>query len=202
MCLLEKCLRLCQLSYIHHTYEVGEVEVLVVEEDKTYIAFRGTEASDMWAGRGWVDVIRDLRTIPWHDKRVGWSHSGFLKGARRAVKNLIIPRDKPVVVTGHSLGGGLAVNAAAILHAEGYTVEKCITFGAPRTFKKGTAEKWTKTLDVTNFSNHGDPVCDVPLYWWNWRHVNEVHTSRTPDGYGFRNHFLPTYFEAFGYEIS
>lgn len=201
--LVHRCLRLSRKSYKEETLSVSDVEAYV--DDKaakySYLAFRGTEASKFISGHGWWDVVRDLRTLPWYDSRVGWSHAGFLKGARHVVGLLVtdygLTKDKPVIVTGHSLGGALAVNAAALLHAEGYTVHRVITFGAPRTFKWRTATKWAKVLDIDNFSNHGDPVCDVPTSWLGWRHVNEVKTSRDPDGYGFDNHVLPAYFDAF-----
>lgn len=194
--LLEFCIK----SYDHASIRINEVEALVeVHDGVQYVAFRGTETDKMIKGGGWRDVWRDLRAIPWKDERIGWSHAGFMKGARVIVDNFLIyslDNDKPVVVTGHSLGGGLAINAAALLHAEGYKINSVVTFGSPRTMLKDDAEKWRKILNTTQYSNDGDPVCDVPFRFWGYRHLNEVMTDREAVGWGSDdNHALKYYRE-------
>jgi len=92
---------------------VSEVEYLITKtKGVTVIAFRGTEASSVfkwtfWKKKGVFDVLRDIRFVPWYDKDVGWSHSGFLKGAKGTAKDILKRKyiTGPVVVTGHSMGG-------------------------------------------------------------------------------------------------
>ena len=196
-------LHLAALSYDRHTCRVNGVECLVTDlAGYQVVSFRGTEARKLITGGGWIDVLRDLRTIPWYDKRVGWSHAGFLKGAQGVVdKSLfgLLKRDRPIIFTGHSLGGALSINAAAILQSEGFKVSAVVTFGAPRTLTKGASKRFSSSgINIWEFSNKGDPVPDVPFRWWGYRHVREVHTKREANGYSIRNnHLINSYKEAF-----
>lgn len=201
--LLTKALfKICAKSYKEHTFVEKEVECFVTKyKGCQVVAFRGTEASKFFSGGGWRDVIRDIRSIPWKDKRVGWSHAGFLKGARAVVdKHLVksLDRNIPIYVTGHSLGGALAINASALLHAEGFIIKKVVTFGSPRTFTKDTVKLFRKTyIEVDQYSNLGDPIPDVPFRFFGYRHINEIHTKRRRKGYSIlRNHMIPHYKEA------
>lgn len=194
-------------SYIVHTLNVREVECLVVCCAKSKYQFvipRGTEFDKFFSGNGWRDVLRDLRALPWRNSRLGgWSHSGFLKGALGLVdKGLfgVLRREVPAIFIGHSLGGALALNCAAILHGEGFTVAGVITVGSPRTFMKRTATKVSKLgFPIWQFSNEGDPVPDVPFRFWRYRHCREIKTNRPGKGYSIkRNHSLSAYKKAFG----
>jgi len=190
-------------SYQIYSCKVREVECLVIQmDDFQVVAPRGTEGSELIGGQGWRDVIRDLRVIPWYDRRVGWSHAGFLKGARGLVdKGLygMLKREIPIVFTGHSLGGAIAINAAKILDAEGFNIDSVVTFGAPRTLTKGAVKNFQNSgIEIVEYSNRGDPIPDVPFRWWGYRHINEVHTSRDPDGYSaLKNHLIEFYQDAF-----
>lgn len=191
-------------SYEDHNIKVAEVECLVDNHDMYQVVIpRGTEFSGFFDEGGWRDVIRDLRTIPWRSKTIGgWSHAGFYKGARGIVeKGLfgLLRKDVPTLFMGHSLGGALALNAAALLHKQGFNVAGVLTFGVPRTFTKGTAKKIKKMFPVWEFSNPGDPVPDVPFRFWRYRHINEIYTDRERDGYSIsNNHMMEHYAEWVG----
>ena len=199
-------LKLADMSYEESSLCVGEIECLVTEfAGYQVVAPRGTEADALISGNGWRDIVRDLRVIPWKDKRVGWSHAGFLKGARGIVDRGLfgmLRRAKPIVLVGHSLGGAIALNAAALLHAEGFDVHHVVTFGSPRTFKKGTAKRFRDTgINTVQYSNDGDPITDVPFRWWRFRHVNEVDTGRKTNTYSIsENHLMPAYRDALSTE--
>lgn len=186
-------------SYKTYTHKVAEVECnLSIIDNIQVVSFRGTEASGLISEGGWRDVIRDLRTFPWYDRRVGWSHAGFLKGAQGIVDKALfgaLRRELPIVIDGHSLGGSLGINAAAILNAEGFNVTQVVTFGAPRTLLKSSAKRLAKSgISIIEYSNPGDPIPDMPFRWWGYRHVNEVHTSRPAQGYSIaKNHMLEHY---------
>lgn len=65
----------------------------------------------------------------------GKVHSGFHAQARAALATLvrITPKDKPVCVTGHSLGGAVAALVGASLAVKsGHQVTSVVTFGAPK----------------------------------------------------------------------
>ena len=130
--------RICERSYRDSTGCAGEVEYLITEhEGATVIAFRGTEATRWWSNGGWRDIIRDVRFMPWYDRRIGWAHSGFLKGAQTAIDQILeIDLAGPIYVTGHSLGAGIATCAAAILKAQGFDVREAVLFGTPRGITK------------------------------------------------------------------
>jgi len=192
------------MSYEEHDCRVGEVECIVDQsEDLQIVAVRGTEGRALLTGLGLLDVIRNVRVIPWYDKRVGWAHSGFLKGAQGIVgKGLFGMLDKriPIIFVGHSAGGAIALAAASILHAEEFDVQAVITFGCPRVLTKGSVEKYKqKRIQTIQYSNPGDPIPDLPSKWWTrYRHVNEQFTSRQNRTYSITgNHMLKHYGEAF-----
>jgi hypothetical protein len=189
-------------SYTRHSCRVAEVECLVETVGGVQIISpRGTELRAFISGHGWRDVLRDLRLIPWYDKRVGWAHSGFLKGAQGLIdKGLykLLTREKPIAISGHSLGGAIGLCVAAILYAEGFNVIGVINFGAPRCFLRGTVNRFKKTkIPVYEYSNPGDPVPNMPFRFWGFKHVNEVSTGLKRSRLGFKNHSLSKYCAAF-----
>jgi hypothetical protein len=190
-------------SYTEVTYCEKEVECWVEEFDShTIVAYRGTEGSGIFSKGGWRDLTRDIRAFPWKDKRIGWCHAGFLKGARRVVdKHLMtmVSRAKPVIFIGHSLGGALSVISAILMKLAGFNVTGLITFGAPRALYK-SAYRVAKSLKIPTwqFSNPGDPVADMPAKFLGCYHLLEIETDREARGYSIgNNHMMNRYYEAF-----
>lgn len=163
-------------AYHHCTLSEGEVECWIENHDLfTVVAFRGTEASSLIGDGGWLDVVNDLRFIPWYDKRTGWAHSGFLKPVRRLLENKLFGKsylgyDKPIFITGHSKGGAEALIASQILSAAYYPVAGVVTFGAPRVFLKSALWRFDD-LPVVQYRNKADLVTKVPLRGFGFRHV-------------------------------
>jgi len=152
-------------GYDSKTGSVNDVEFMVkYEPEHTIVVFRGTEFSGFFSKLGFLDVIRDIRIMPWKDKRVGWAHAGFLKGARGVVdsplRDYICP-STPVILTGHSMGAGISLLAALLLHSEGYEIKEWVGFGCPRP----TIGREGLPFPATSYRNHGDPVTQAPRSW-------------------------------------
>jgi hypothetical protein len=120
---------LAHRSYDERSGSVREVEYLLDTVDrKPAIAIRGTEFDKALKGSNWLDLLRDIRLLPWYDRRVGWAHAGMLKGARKVYKKLradgffkdfddIPYTRRELFVTGHSLGAGIGFILAKFIAA-------------------------------------------------------------------------------------
>lgn len=109
----------------------GTQAILVSCEEFIVLAFRGTEANSM------KDIKADLDAATVLSESGGKMHTGFKKAFGQTaddIKNALKKeelKDKPLFITGHSLGGALATIAAKELsHAGG--IAACYTFGSPR----------------------------------------------------------------------
>jgi hypothetical protein len=82
------------------------------------LAFRGTEVTHFWAAA--LDITTDASLIPTLDEHQHWVHGGFLRGVDEVWQQVRAHlaaeqtrRQRPLWITGHSLGAGLATIAAA-----------------------------------------------------------------------------------------
>jgi len=139
-----KLAKLSTIAYDQHTYSSGDVEVFhEIKGGIHFFAIRGTEAADFFSGRGFIDVIRDLRVWP---RKIGntKAHAGFVKGYKEIEQYIltILAKDKrPIVLTGHSMGGAIALIAGySIQKSMGGRLLDVVTFGAPRCIRVGTIE--------------------------------------------------------------
>jgi hypothetical protein len=85
--------------------------------DWIVLAFRGTQLDNFW--QHVLDVRTDLRALPVRDSAGDLVHDGFLRGVdevwlrlRRYIADQQQQRRRPLWITGHSLGAGLATIAA------------------------------------------------------------------------------------------
>ena len=156
------------------TLSAGGTDAVIVETDKfAVVAFRGTSSR--------YDILTDLNIfvrrvkVENRDVRV---HAGFYDAfqkierqlhARLAAQN----RDIPIYLTGHSLGGALALVAAAAFGGSdelGDRIAAVYTFGAPRV---GGAE-FPVIVKAPHYRvvNRGDVVPLVPPNWLSgYRHT-------------------------------
>jgi hypothetical protein len=143
-----------------------------VTQDETYryLVFRGTESTNH------VDWLRDAEFQPITGVFGTMVHSGF----RRALDEVwseIVPNaatpDRRLVITGHSLGAGLAVLAAGRLVSANTSVDNVYTYGSPRSGLRDFAAAYEGLLGANTFRviNHIDIVTRVPLLFQNYRHV-------------------------------
>lgn len=152
---------LCDRAYVELTGVSADLEYLVQPRDNTlYVAVRGTEVG-LISDWGILDMIRNIRFLPWYTETTGWCHSGFLRGAIGLSRMLdrTLPRDYPLIMTGHSLGAAVAVLAAQLLVSNGRTVEEVVLFGCPRIYAFGYP---TLPFPAASYRNGGDVICLMP----------------------------------------
>ena len=128
----------------------------------TVVAFRGTDDRYDWLAN------LDARTVTTSH---GDMHRGFDRtyravgdDVRRAVR---IAEPGHLWITGHSLGGALAVVCALDLLDEGYELDGVVTFGQPMVGRADLAEHLDRELDrkFVRFMNESDLVPRVPPHF-------------------------------------
>ncbi|MCP3977638.1 MAG: lipase family protein [bacterium] len=151
-----------------------------------FLAFRGTESTNP------VDWARDAQFKP-RPGALGKVHSGFdaaLDEVWAQVQAEIAGDTRPLIITGHSLGGGLAFMAAARLADAGALPAAVYVFGCPRTGLSDFRDAYDAALqDVTlRIINHIDLVTRVPLLAQGYRapgrrmYFDESHTFHPDAG--------------------
>ncbi|HSM02348.1 MAG TPA: lipase family protein [Acidimicrobiia bacterium] len=138
--------------------------------DRLFVAFRGTEANP-------IDWSRNARFNPLAGE-FGSIHSGFVSGLAEVwegVLDVIADAGKPVIFTGHSLGGALAMLGAVRADAEGHEVDAIYTYGQPRIGLGDFSRLFAERLGDRTYRsiNHVDLVTRVPLLLQGYRHVGE-----------------------------
>ena len=147
--------------------DVEGAQAYVMSDSKdVLIACRGTEPTAI------NDVLADLKMFPVKHHIAGRVHRGFyaeydkvIPDIKEALKKHDKKGNKTVWVTGHSLGGAMAVLVAAELQPSG----GLHTFGQPRVGNKA----FLKSLDgikYYRYRNNNDIVTAVPPSWLFFRH--------------------------------
>jgi len=137
--------------------------IIVGDEEKVIIAFRGTENLDDWK----TNV--NLAKAAW---KVGMVHSGFWRSIDSvwptvtARLNSLRTNNQPIWITGHSLGGALATLACGILDDElpEESIAGVYTFGQPRVGDLLFAQTVDKRVKKRFFRvvNNNDIVTRIP----------------------------------------
>ena len=126
-----------------------------------YVAFRGTDPDNIH------DDIADLEFIPRIVHGVGRVHRGFWD-AGRGITSQVAARVGGLTyhLTGHSLGGAIALVVAAKLAEAGMPPATLTTFGAPRVGMVEAARVMKRLLarqTITTMYRHAnDPVPHLP----------------------------------------
>ena len=145
--------------YVMYFDNKGTQAIVAHDKERIAIIFRGTEPKEF------KDVKADLKTWPKRSDEVqGLVHSGFAEALDKVWNELEGVVDecvklhdiKQVLFTGHSLGGALAVVAAA----RSKYVGEVYTYGQPRVGNR----KYSKQVKskVYRFVNNNDVVPRVP----------------------------------------
>ena len=153
-----------------YIFSSGGTEAYLAANPKMAIlAFRGTEKND------WRDIWNDLRVRFYKagttERRKGKIHTGF-NAAYGAIANeleeaLEEVKDRPVYITGHSLGGAVATVAARENKHD--NIAAVYTFGCPRV-GCGDFEGDLKS-PVYRVVNRSDLVTQIPMMFLGYRHA-------------------------------
>jgi hypothetical protein len=171
-----------QLGLDARLFSVGNTQAYVAtNDDHIVVAFRGTESPTSIDGlKDWlltdaanmlIQPTGDLGT-DFAAAGVGarW-HEGFMKALadiwNPVVEAVLAERkknDRPIWVTGHSLGGALALLAAWRFKRKFVPIHQVYTFGAPMVGNAETATAIDRELSdrVFRYVNDEDPVPKLP----------------------------------------
>jgi triacylglycerol lipase len=160
-------------------FDRGETQAFLVgNATKLVLIFRGTEPKNVedWITNAQVAKVQACG---------GRVHAGFWQGCQavwselesevqRMRGQLATPR--PLLLTGHSLGGSLAILAAAQLQLADQQVNGVYTFGCPRIGDRQFAMQYNRRLYNCTFRlvNHRDIVTQLPPAEMGYTHVGQL----------------------------
>ena len=157
------------------------------------VAFRGSQTPNSLDGfKDWLLTnARNFLVLP--EGRIGTDfaaagvgarfHRGFMSSLdeiwnplHTAVNEAIAERERPIWVTGHSLGGALALLAAWRFHQHFLPVHRICTFGAPMIGNEAAAKAYLREFPgkIIRYVDHSDMVPRLPatsLLSNEYRHV-------------------------------
>jgi triacylglycerol lipase len=138
----------------------SDTEGYVLLNDRvSIVAARGTEPLHI------EDWISDLRCTQIHH-RFGRVHRGFsiaYASVRKQIRKLLkpVPRLRPVIFTGHSLGAAISTIASAD-YLDEFVHTHLITFGSPRVGDRKFAEHLNRSVWTRRHVNNNDIVPRCP----------------------------------------
>lgn len=143
----------------------GTQGFIAKKSDLILISFRGTEQKQL------EDILTDV-IVCQKKTKLGYIHSGFLAAVKFVWKDTLRTLKKfqdnnqPIWITGHSLGGALAILTYAKLSSKNKfpNIKGVYTYGSPRVgddeFKELFQKSFFTAYRVTNYK---DPVSIIPF---------------------------------------
>lgn len=152
------CALLSKLVYSDFSFKVENTEGLIVETDEcVVIAFRGTESFNDWLSNFKIWPVQ----YPYGKGKI---HRGLLLDLTTVLPYILsIPKNKPLYITGHSRGGGLAVVAARVLWDLLGIKSAVYTFGAMNIGDNTFKIEVEKNINIFRFTNNEDVVTRLPF---------------------------------------
>jgi len=191
----------CKQSYKKHPklkgYDCRKINIkndsctIYFNDDNIIISFAGT--NDM------LDVLEDIKFIKTKTK-YGKVHKGFNDVyldleiyVQGVLHNLYSNKPKSIYITGHSLGGAVAL-LCSINFVYRNMVKKVVTFGCPRVGDRKWKTIYNKTTKFTTirYVHGGDIITKIPkLFYY---HVGEYkhipRKTKTKNYWGFIRDFF------------
>ncbi|NCY02467.1 MAG: lipase family protein [Planctomycetia bacterium] len=163
-------------------FSVGNTQGwLAVDDGNIVIAFRGTESPTSLDGLKDILITDAMNLLVVPEGRLGLDlaaagvgarfHKGFVDAIAAiweplstAVEAEVKRCDRPVWITGHSLGGALALLAAWLLKRKFVPVHEVCTFGAPMIGNRTACEAFNREFQgrIFRYINGRDPVPKLP----------------------------------------
>jgi len=187
-----------QNKVIESVIDGGEAKVLIIDGFKEIIvAFQGTDSLMDWK------TNLGLRLV----SRNNWGkiHSGFYDAVESIREKLFEKLDtlmkeskKPLLITGHSSGGAMAVIFAYMAYKAKYNVDKLVTFGQPRCGDQIFIDNVYFNIDYTRIVNQCDMIVNTPpnLFFYGYAHAGKC-TTFNQDGNVVHNQSDSSLFCAF-----
>jgi predicted lipase len=165
------------------------------EDGLVVIAFRGSIAARDW----FLDFAAlPIRATLLNHATLGYVHSGFLAAAMSVLPRIALAVEgKPYALTGHSLGGAIALMVGAIMADENNPPQRICTFGAPKVGFAKYAEALAD-VHVDQYRRGNDPVPSAPLALPGVAFVHArlpLIAVGVPQSDPFASHHMPGYLE-------
>ena len=194
-----------QLGLDARLLSVGNTQAYLAQNaDQIVVAFRGTESPATFEGlKDWLlsDAV-NLLILPTGRLGTDFAAAGvgarFHQGFINALSDIWLPlsaaieeelkrADRPLWITGHSLGGALAVLSAWLLHRKFVNVHQVYTFGGPMIGNVEASKAFDRELEgkIFRYVNGPDPVPKLPtvsLIANDYGHVEREVTSGVGPG--------------------
>lgn len=175
---------LAELGLKAKLISVGNTQAYVgTDDDNIVVAFRGTEAPTRIEGlKDWL-LTNALNLLVVPEGRLGTDlaaagvgarfHQGFVNAiadiwdpVSQAVEAELKISERPLWVTGHSLGGALALLASWLFTRKMISVHQVVTFGAPMIGNQLAVDAINKEFEgrIFRYVNSPDPVPLLPMY--------------------------------------
>lgn len=171
-----------QLGLTAKLISVDNTQCYVCDNDRVIVlAFRGSESPNSIDGfKDWLLTnAKNFLVLP--AGRIGTDfvaagvgarfHRGFMEALDeiwepmfQALDAVVAKKDRPVFVTGHSLGGALALLAAWRLQRQMISIHNVYTFGAPMVGNEAAANAYEKEFPnrIYRYVDFGDMVPQLP----------------------------------------
>ena len=166
------CLQASAYVYQHDCAIASDLAhgALLDSPENQVLAFRGTACL-----RDWMTDVLVKRTSLMDGMKV---HTGFWEAFISVMDQVLAAgkrASKPLFITGHSLGGAMAVLAARAIVRNGWQVAGVYTFGGPRIGNAAFARSYDMLLGRQTFRiiDEEDIVGRLPSWVFGWRHVGQ-----------------------------